>query len=97
MASVKRLVVSASWALNQTRAKSVDHCHVALDYAGFLEQANTPETRRRREANLLRQLHVLNPAVALKGPKDAFVDVIKHDWNPISRNKIILVLNANIT
>jgi hypothetical protein len=32
----------------------------------------------------------------LKGPKDAFVDVVKHDWNPISQNKRILAFNAYI-
>jgi hypothetical protein len=76
--------------------RSVDHCHVALDDAGFLEQPNTPKTRRRRESNLLRQLHVLQPAVALKGPKDAFVDVVKHEWNPISQNTILLAFAGDI-
>jgi hypothetical protein len=32
----------------------------------------------------------------LKGPKDAFVDVVKHEWNPVSQNTILLAFAADI-
>ncbi|CAM2342479.1 hypothetical protein BVIET440_40390 [Burkholderia vietnamiensis] len=65
--------------------RRVQHRHVLLDHAGFLEQAHAPQARRRRQPDLVREFHVLHAAVALQSAEDPSIDRIELHWHPIPK------------
>ncbi|CAN0639889.1 hypothetical protein BCEP27_130079 [Burkholderia cepacia] len=57
--------------------RGIQHGHVFLDHAGFLEQPHAPQARRWRQPDLVREFHVLHAAVALERAQDPAVDGVK--------------------